>query len=106
MRGTQMGENSVTRGHVGERRKRMLSDDDIEAIAQALAKHSHDSCRFEGLTRDDVLEAVKFYRNFNDTVSSSKKTVLNAVLVIVITGLISLTSFGVIAKITSKGPGQ
>lgn len=89
-----------------ERRKRLLSDGDVEAIAEALSRHSHDACRFEGLTRDDVLEAVKFYRNFNDTMASSKKTVLNAVIVILITGLISLTSFGVIAKITSKGSGQ
>jgi hypothetical protein len=86
-----------------DRRKRSLSDCDIEAIVAAIVAHDHQNCKFDGVTRDDLLEAVKFYKNFNDTVNSSKKTVLNAFLIMLITSLISLTAFGAFMKLGGKG---
>jgi hypothetical protein len=86
-----------------DRRKRSLSDCDIDAIVAAIVAHDHSMCKFDGVTRDDLLEAVRFYKNFNDTVNSSKKTVLNAFLIMLITSLISLTAFGAFMKLGGKG---
>jgi hypothetical protein len=86
-----------------DRRKRSLSDCDIDAIVAAIVAHDHANCKFDGVTRDELFEAVKFFKNFNDTVKSSKKTVLNAFLILLITSLISLTAFGAFVKLGGKG---
>ena len=75
---------------------RTLTDGDIEAIAQAL---SHSTCRFEGITEEDLTEAVNFYKNMNEALTTSKKTLWNTFLVFSLTTMLTLMGWGVVMKI-------
>lgn len=89
-------------GECSNRRKK-LSDEEIDAIASAIVEKSHGNCKFINITPDDVSEAVKFYKNFNSVVENSKKTVLNTIIIVIITGLIGLTTYGAVVKINKGG---
>ena len=75
---------------------RTLTDGDIEAIAQA---RSHSACRFERITEDDLTEAVNFYKNMNDALTTSKKTLWNTFLVFSLTTMLILMGLGVVMKV-------
>ena len=74
-------------------RRRILSPVDLAAITEAVKSANHaDSCRFTDITPAELAECVKFYRNWNEVFESSKKTVRNTLLVLIITA-----GFGVMA---------
>jgi hypothetical protein len=78
--------------------ERKLSDEDIAAIVAALKKEDHE-CRFSNITKEDLDEAVKFYKNFNKVIGDTNRTILKTITVIGITGLASLLVLGAISKI-------
>ena len=80
-----------------ERRiKRTLTDADIEAISEAF---SHDACKFNGITREDLVEAINFYKNMNEALTSSRKTLWTTFLVFLLTSLLTLVTYGAVMKI-------
>ena len=85
--------------HHSERRARSLTDADIAEIVAQINKSKHLDCRFEGISVEDLEEAVKFYKNFNKFMSESSSTIWKALLVIGVGGTIGLIVLGAYAKI-------
>ena len=82
-----------------ERRARTLTDADIDEIVHQINKSKHLDCRFEGISVEDLEEAVKFYKNFNAFMADSRNTIWKALLVLGVGGTIGLIVLGVYAKI-------
>ena len=78
---------------------RTLTEGDIEAIAQVL---SHSTCRFDGITEEDLTEAVNFYKNMNEALTTSKKTLWNTFLVFALTTMLTLMGWGAVMKIKGE----
>ena len=78
---------------------RTLTDADIAAIASAL---NHGACRFDGITEEDLTEAVNFYKNMNEALTTSKKTLWNTFLVFSLTTMLTLMGWGVVMKIKGE----
>lgn len=80
-------------------RRRNLSPVDISAItksimeATAAANHA-EHCRFLSISPEEMAECVKFFRNWNEIMESSKKTIRNTLLVLGVTGLFGLMGLG------------
>lgn len=79
------------------RRRNNLTDDDVNRIVTALALHTQ-SCKFDGVSPDDLREAVEFYKNFNELMKNSKKTVLDAFLKLGVGAVCSLIILGLLVK--------
>jgi len=75
-----------------ERRAMMLSDADIHAIAAAIVKIHECDCP---VTKEELSEAVKFYKNLNEFFDGTKKTVWNTLIVLLIGSIIGLISIGI-----------
>lgn len=84
-------------GEFFERRtSRTLTDADIDAIASAFAAKS---CKFNDITSEDLTEAVNFYKNMNEALTTSRKTLWNTFLVFTLTGILTLITYGAVTKI-------
>lgn len=76
---------------------RKLTDDDIKAIVAALETSNH-RCRFQTIEEEDLREAVDFYKNFNRACKETSSTIRRTMVVLGITGVITLISMGLVAK--------
>lgn len=79
-----------------------ISDEDIERIIQAAQYRHPDVCRFDTIKREEMEEAVRFARNFNQMMEDSKRTVRNTLLGIVVLIIVGLMTEGFWEKIISK----
>lgn len=79
------------------RRRNNLTDDDVNRIVTAMALHKQ-SCKFDGVSPDDLKEAVEFYKNFNELMKNSKKTVLDTFLKLGVGAVCSLIILGLLVK--------
>jgi hypothetical protein len=92
-------------GYKPERRMRTLTDDDIEllvpAILRALKEDREDrhECRFAGISVDELVESVRFAKNFNKAMDGSKHVVWNTILVLGVGGLLTIIGWGLIMKV-------
>lgn len=82
-------------------RKRNLTEHDIEAILHAFEdrvaqKHI---CRFTAITEEEFYESVKFFKFWNDAMSSGKNLAAKTILVLLITLVFSLLGYGIAGKI-------
>lgn len=75
---------------------RTMTDADIAAIVQAF-KADH-TCRYT-IDPDELSEAVRFFRNINDILEDSKRTIRKTFLIIIITGICGLTLLGFWTKL-------
>lgn len=78
---------------IEERRQRVLTDDDIQAIALEIITARSTVCHLEKIDPDELREAVNFYKNINAILADSKRTVRKTIitmLVVVCSGLIVL----------------
>lgn len=82
---------------VTPRRRNNLTDEDINRIVSAMALHTQ-SCKFDGVNPDDLKEAVEFYKNFNELMKNSKKTVLDTFLRLGVGAVCSLIILGLLVK--------
>lgn len=82
-----------------ERRHRNLTDADIKELVIQINEAKHLNCRFDGISNDDLKEAVKFYKNFNSFMEESKSTIWKAVLVLGVGGTLTLLILGLITKL-------
>ena len=78
------------------RTHRTLTDADIAAILDAF---SSTACKFDGVTKEDLVEAVNFYKNMNEALTTSRKTLWNTFLVFTLTGLLTLLTYGTVMKL-------
>lgn len=80
----------------GEAAGRRLHDDDIAAIAEQLSKIRIEihACRFSTSDPQDLIDTIRFVRNFNVAMEESKSVVRKTLLVAVIGLLISVLSYG------------
>lgn len=80
------------------RRRNNLTDEDIQKIVTAINGHEQ-SCKFDGVSPDDLKEAVEFYKNFNELMKNSKKTVLDTFLKLGVGAICSLLLLGLLVKL-------
>jgi len=93
-------DNHVIEAEVYEpRRKRNLTNEDIDAIVAALIRSHTESCRFSTIDPEDLSEAIKFYKNFNKMVSEGKSTIMKAVLILIIGGFAGIVWLGFVTKV-------
>jgi hypothetical protein len=78
---------------------RMLTPGDIAAIVDAMAPKV--ACP---VSREDLVESVKFYKNLNTFLDDSRKTVWKTVLILIITGCCGMIGAGIVFK--SNGGGH
>lgn len=87
--------------HLIPRRQRNLTDDDIEELLLAIEKRSTQthSCRFINVSEDDFYESVRFFKTFNEGLTSGRNIVAKTILILLITFLFGMLGAGFIAKI-------
>lgn len=78
-----------------ERRKTTLTEDDIEAIALAVCKLQVTPPCECPVDVEDLREAIRFFKNVNDFLDGSKRTVWNTILTLTVVGIIGLVSLGI-----------
>jgi len=78
--------------------RRRFSDEDIEALVQALSARSH-TCRFGNLHPDRVYAAVRLTEHIESLLSETGSTVRKTILVAGIGGLLTLLILGLYAKL-------
>lgn len=88
-----------------ERRRRNLTQGDIDAIVNGLEECIHSKCKFGEVNVEDMEETIKFYTNFNKFMEESRSTIWKTVLVLGIGGLFSLLVLGAIVKIGKYSGG-
>lgn len=79
------------------RRRNNLTEEDIQNIVSALKQHNVE-CRFERIDPNDLRESVEFYKNVNEALSNSKKTALNTLVKLGVTGICTLLLLGLLVK--------
>jgi len=84
-----------------ERRLRQISEEDISAIVSALrtSQGAECVCRFDDITVDDMREAIKFAKNMNEAMESSRRVVWKTVLILGTTLILSLLGWGIVKEI-------
>lgn len=79
------------------RRRNNLTDEDIQKIVTAINGHDQ-NCKFTGVDPDDLKEAIEFYKNFNELMKNSKKTVFDTLLKLGVGAICALLLLGLLAK--------
>lgn len=85
-----------------ERRRRNLTQGDIDAIVSGLEQCIHSKCKFGEVKVEDMEEAIKFYTNFNKFMEESKTTVWKTLLTLGVSGLMIVIMLGIAVSIASK----
>lgn len=88
-------------------RRNVLTESDaelIKAIVESVlhAKSSNcdnHECRFEAVNPEDLEEAVKFYRKFNEAMDDSKSVVRRTVITLIVAGVSVLLGVGFWANV-------
>lgn len=81
--------------------QRTLTDADIAALVEAFAGEGH-PCRFNNIDPDDLSHSVEFYKNWNKVLTDSRNVAGKTLVVVMVTGLISLLGWGVLAIVKIK----
>jgi len=91
-------------GEQFHRRKRSLTEADINDILAAFEKRPHTNhlCRFEKISEDDFYASVEFFKSFNESLKAGKAVAAKTVLVLLITFLAGVIGAGFLSKL--KGP--
>lgn len=84
---------------------RKLSDADVEAIAIAISRQPAHACRFAEIEARDLNASILFYKHFVKIIEESGSTFRKTLLVLIITGAVSLSGWGVVAKLKQIVPG-
>jgi len=79
--------------------RRRLSDEDIEALAEAVAKRQGHVCRFQELSPEDIRRAVSFERHVRGVVEETHSVVRKTIVTGGITLLFVLLGLGLVAKL-------
>lgn len=85
-----------------ERRRRSLTDADIEAIADAVVRMQPHSCRFSSIDGDDLRASIRFHQTIEELMSETGSTIRKTLIVAGIGGLISLLIIGLYAWLKQK----
>jgi hypothetical protein len=81
-----------------ERRKRSLTDEDVEAIASAIMTHQDAHCRYN-VSPDRMDAAIRFFENVNNILEDSKTTIRRTLIRILVTGIVALLLVGAGVKL-------
>jgi len=80
-------------------RRNSLTEHDIEDIIAALDKRTQGHiCRFNGVTEEEFYESVRFFKSWNESLTSGKNLVARTVLVLLITFLFGAIGAGIVGK--------
>lgn len=90
-----------------QERQYVLTEADAELIKAIVESVMHDkasnctehTCQFEAVNPDDLEEAVKFYRKFNEAMDDSKSVVRRAIIVLIVGGISALLGVGFWANV-------
>lgn len=87
--------------HLQERRRRNFTDEDLEILSGILRKSNSVDCicRFDDITQEDMREAIRFAKNMNEAMESSKRVVWKTVLILGTTLILSLLGWGIVKEI-------
>ena len=88
-------------------RQYVLTEADAELIKAIVESVMHvkssncteHECRFEAVNPDDLEEAVKFYRKFNEAMDDSKSVVRRTIITLIVGGVSVLLGVGFWANI-------
>jgi hypothetical protein len=95
----------ISAGYHQDRRTRALTDEDISVLVPAIIKaladdaNSRHECRFPGISVEELVESVRFAKNFNKAMDGSKHVVWNTILVLGVGGILTILGWGLIMKI-------
>lgn len=95
----ERGKNST---HMIERRSRMLTDEDVEALADALHRRAGDhvaACRFARVTPERLDRAIEFCDRMDKIIDDSASLVGKTVLILVVTAIVGTLFAGFLVKI-------
>lgn len=70
----------------------------VESVLHVKSSNVHE-CRFDTVQKEDLEEAVKFYKNINNVLDESGKTIRQTILKGAIIGVFALIFLGSISKI-------
>jgi hypothetical protein len=101
-----MGHFDMEKERIPDRRSRVLTDSDIAAIADEVSRQAHIQCRFTKISSEDLAAAVTFYKNFNDIMEDSKKTIWKSVIVLGVGGVFTLVLLGILTKLKTLSNGM
>ena len=76
-----------------------LTDEDVGKIIKAFQQVEDHKCRFTDIDPSDLRHSVEFFKNVNIAMADTRSIIRKTLLVLFITGLVSLVSFGVWEKI-------
>lgn len=80
---------------------RTLTDEDVEAIAEAVIRRQTHLCRFQ-VSEDELEAAVRFHQNVNQLMSETGSTIRKTLIVSGVGGLVALLILGVYAKLKQE----
>ena len=86
-----------------EKRKMVLTDADIKAIANEIVLMQMQHCRYD-ITPERMEAAVRFFENFNAIVEDSKSTIRKTLLTAIVLFILGLVGLGAGYKIWSLFP--
>ena len=95
----ERGKNS---SHVIERRSRILTDEDIEALADALHQRAGEhvaACRFVRVTPEKLDRAIEFCDRMDKIIDGSASLAGKTVLILVVTAVVGTLFTGFLMKI-------
>lgn len=81
----------------------MLTDADIDEIVDRLHKRQTHVCRFGNIPPEDMVQVVKFNKNFEKMINKTGSIIWATVIVAIVGGAISMLFIGFVSKITGKG---
>ena len=83
---------------------RMLTDEDVAAIVAGIKESAGHTCRFEEIEEKDLKASVEFYKHFNSIMVESGSTLRKTILVLGVTGLVTIIGLGLVSKIKQVLP--
>ena len=88
---------------VERRKKRTLTDEDIDALAIAITTHQDKHCRYS-ISPERLESAVKFFENINGVLEDSKNVIRRALLTLVVVTLAGLVFVGAWYRLWTANP--
>jgi hypothetical protein len=85
------------------RKKRTLTDEDINALAVAISDLQDKHCRYQ-ISSERLESAVRFFENINGVLEDSKNVVRRALLTLVVVTLAGLVFIGAWYRLYTMKP--
>ena len=78
---------------------RQLSEEDVDAIVEAIKGDGSHACRFSDVEEADLKASVDFYKHFNQIMAESGSTFRKTIIILGVGGLVTIIGLGIVAQI-------